>query len=161
MTYFQDKKWMVIALQYANYAKNIGEVPIGAVLVLKENIIGIGWNSCLTYHDPTAHAEIVALRNAGQYLKNYRLINATLYVTLEPCIMCCGAIIHSRIKRLVFGTEYKKFYKNCSLKNIFVNSETDYKLSIRKNIMKHACAKILSNFFYEKRKNKINFLKSR
>ncbi|WP_422667183.1 tRNA adenosine(34) deaminase TadA [Buchnera aphidicola] len=154
-----DQKWMILALKYASYAKKLGEIPIGAVLVLEEKIIGIGWNSSIIYNDPTAHAEIIAFRQAGQYLKNYRFINATLYVTLEPCIMCCGAIIHSRISRLVFGADYKKFYNRCSLKNIFINSKKDYKLSIIKNVMQDECSHILSNFFHEKRKNKIILLK--
>ncbi|QCI24334.1 tRNA adenosine(34) deaminase TadA [Buchnera aphidicola (Muscaphis stroyani)] len=151
MHFKEDKNWMKFALKYANYAQKIGEIPIGAVLVLKERIIGVGWNSSISNHDPTAHAEIMAFRDAGKNLKNYRLINSTLYVTLQPCIMCCGAIIHSRIKRLVFGTNNNKNDKKCSFKNIFSNSKQDYNLNIKKNVMKHECSKILIDFFKRKR----------
>ena len=92
------------ALMLADRAEALGEIPVGAVLVDDEgNILGEGWNLSIIKHDPTAHAEIVALRNAAQHIQNYRLLNTTLYVTLEPCTMCAGAILHSRIKRLVFG----------------------------------------------------------
>jgi tRNA(adenine34) deaminase len=154
MTYKKDKKWMKLALKYAYYAKNKGEVPIGAVLIFEEKILGIGWNDSISQNDPTAHAEIIALRQAAKKIKNYRLLNTTLYVTLQPCIMCCGAIIHSRIKRLVFGANYKKFDNKCSLTNIFLNSEKDYKLNIKKNVMKKECSNILINFFQQKRKEK-------
>lgn len=151
MRYKKDNNWMKIALKYACHAREKGEVPIGAVLVLKERVIGIGWNSSITKNDPTAHAEIIALRHAGKNIKNYRLLNTTLYVTLQPCIMCCGAIIHSRIKRLVFGANSETSDNKCSLKNIFLNSQKDYKLDITKNIMKRECANILIKFFQKKR----------
>ncbi|QCI20979.1 tRNA adenosine(34) deaminase TadA [Buchnera aphidicola (Hyperomyzus lactucae)] len=150
----KDIKWMKLALKYAYYAKKKGEIPIGAVLIFEERILGIGWNNSISQNDPTAHAEIIALRNAAKKIKNYRLLNTTLYVTLEPCIMCCGAIIHSRIKRLVFGTPCKTFSDRCSLKHIFSNSEKDYKLNIEKNIMQKECASILVNFFQKKRQEK-------
>ena len=97
------------ALMLADRAEALGEIPVGAVLVDDEgNILGEGWNLSIIENDPTAHAEIVALRNAAQHIQNYRLLNTTLYVTLEPCTMCAGAILHSRIKRLVFGaSDYK------------------------------------------------------
>ena len=97
------------ALMLADRAEALGEIPVGAVLVDDEgNILGEGWNLSIIENDPTAHAEIVALRNAAQNIQNYRLLNTTLYVTLEPCTMCAGAILHSRIKRLVFGaSDYK------------------------------------------------------
>ncbi len=150
--YNQDKNWMKIALKYAYYAEKKGEIPIGAVLVFEERIIGIGWNNSINQNDPTAHAEIMALRYAGKKIKNYRLTNTTLYVTLQPCIMCCGAIIHSRVKRLVFGANYKERNNKCSLKNIFLNAKKDYKLNIKKNVMKYECSSILINFFQKKRK---------
>lgn len=148
----KDKKWMKIALKYACYAKKQGEIPIGAILILKERIIGIGWNRSISQHDPTAHAEIMAFRDAGKKIKNYRLENTTLYVTLQPCIMCCGAIINSRIKCLVFGTNANKLHQTYSFKNIFLNAQKDYKLSIKKNVMKNECSQILVNFFQKKRK---------
>ncbi|WAI12011.1 MAG: tRNA adenosine(34) deaminase TadA [Buchnera aphidicola (Macrosiphum albifrons)] len=152
MNYKKDENWMKIALKYAYYAKEKGEVPIGAILVFKERIIGIGWNSSITKNDPTAHAEIIALRDAGKKIKNYRLLNTTLYVTLQPCIMCSGAIIHSRVKRLVFGANYEKLDSKYCLKNIFLNAHKDYKLDIKKNVMKRECSNILIKFFQKKRK---------
>ncbi|QCI24100.1 tRNA adenosine(34) deaminase TadA [Buchnera aphidicola (Macrosiphoniella sanborni)] len=151
----QDIRWMKVALKYAYYAKSKGEIPIGSIIVLKERIIGIGWNSSVTKHDPTAHAEIMALRHAGKTIKNYRLVNSTLYVTLEPCIMCCGAIIHSRIKRLVFGTNCIKDNQEYSLKKIFIHLGSNYTIDIKNNIMKNKCSKILINFFQNKRKKNI------
>ncbi|WP_284442958.1 tRNA adenosine(34) deaminase TadA [Buchnera aphidicola] len=152
MNYKKDENWMKIALKYAYYAKEKGEVPIGAILVFKERIIGIGWNSSITKNDPTAHAEIIALRDAGKKIKNYRLLNTTLYVTLQPCVMCSGAIIHSRVKRLVFGANYEKSDNKYCLKNIFLNAQKDYKLDIKTNVMKNECSDILINFFQKKRK---------
>ncbi|QCI17078.1 tRNA adenosine(34) deaminase TadA [Buchnera aphidicola (Aphis helianthi)] len=151
MTDDQDKYWMKIALKYAYHAKKKGEIPIGAILVLQEKIIGIGWNSSIIKNDPTAHAEIVALRQAGKNIKNYRLKNTTLYVTLEPCLMCFGAIIHSRISRLVFGASDKKD-KKYLFKNIFLELQKKNKLKIQKNIMEYQCSQILINFFKNKRK---------
>ncbi|ACL30619.1 tRNA adenosine(34) deaminase TadA [Buchnera aphidicola] len=159
MKYEKDKNWMKIALKYAYYAKEKGEIPIGAILVFKERIIGIGWNSSISKNDPTAHAEIIALRGAGKKIKNYRLLNTTLYVTLQPCIMCCGAIIQSRIKRLVFGANCNSSDHRFSLKNLFCNPQKDYKLDIKKNVMQRECSDILINFFQKKRKNKIHICK--
>lgn len=104
-----DEKMMRHALELANKAEALGEIPVGAVLVDDSgNIIGEGWNLSIVQNDPTAHAEIIALRNGAKNIQNYRLLNTTLYVTLEPCTMCAGAILHSRIKRLVFGaSDYK------------------------------------------------------
>lgn len=150
--YQKDINWMQIALKYANYAKKSGEVPIGSIIVLKERIIGIGWNSSIMKNDPTAHAEIIALRHAGKTIKNYRLLNSTLYVTLEPCMMCFGAIIHSRIKRLVFGANCHAFHQIYFEKNFFLNYKNNKKINIQNNIMKHECEKILIHFFREKRK---------
>ncbi|WP_456380492.1 tRNA adenosine(34) deaminase TadA [Thiolapillus sp.] len=98
-----DQVFMQRALELAHLAENQGEVPVGAVLVLENEIIGEGWNQPIGRHDPSAHAEIMALRDAGQRLQNYRLPQTTLYVTLEPCPMCAGAIVHARVGKLVFG----------------------------------------------------------
>ena len=147
----QDKYWMEVALKYAYYAEKQGEIPIGAILVLKEKIIGIGWNSSIIHNDPTAHAEIMALRQAGKRINNYRLNHTTLYVTLQPCIMCIGAIIHSRIARLVFGASYKK-EKKYLFKNIFLELKKKHKLNIQNNIMEYECSQLLINFFKNKRK---------
>lgn len=98
-----DHHWMGEALVLAREAADRGEVPVGAVLVLDDICIGRGWNQPISARDPTAHAEIVALREAAQYLNNYRLVGSTLYVTLEPCTMCFGALVHARVQRLVYG----------------------------------------------------------
>ncbi len=98
-----DRKFMQQALRLAKSAEQAGEVPVGAVVVYDGDVIGEGWNQPILLHDPTAHAEIMALRDAGRRVTNYRLLGTTLYVTLEPCAMCAGAIIHARVKRVVFG----------------------------------------------------------
>ncbi|UPT14618.1 tRNA adenosine(34) deaminase TadA [Buchnera aphidicola] len=147
----KDEYWMKIALKQAYYAEKQGEIPIGAILVFKEKIIGQGWNRSIIQNDPTAHAEIIALRQAGKIVKNYRLKNTTLYVTLQPCIMCFGAIIHSRIERLVFGASYKTD-KKCPFKDVFLELQKQYKLKVKKNIMEFQCTQILINFFKKKRK---------
>ncbi|MHA0855017.1 tRNA adenosine(34) deaminase TadA, partial [Serratia nematodiphila] len=108
MTEYNDEYWMRQALQLALRAQEEGEVPVGALLVLDNQVIGEGWNRPIGRHDPTAHAEIMALRQGGAVLQNYRLLNATLYVTLEPCVMCAGAMVHSRIRRLVYGAADEK-----------------------------------------------------
>lgn len=107
-----DEHWMQHAIILARYAELRGEIPVGTVLVINDNVIGEGWNCSIINNDPTAHAEILALRQGGKNMKNYRLLETTLYVTLEPCIMCATAMIHARINRLVFGTKNKK--KRCS-----------------------------------------------
>ncbi|XBC43029.1 MAG: tRNA adenosine(34) deaminase TadA [Buchnera aphidicola (Kaburagia rhusicola ensigallis)] len=149
-----DEYFMEHALKFAKLAEIDKEVPVGAVLVLNNVIIGQGSNSSISTHDPTAHAEIIALRSGGAFLKNYRLTNTTLYVTLEPCSMCYGAIIHSRISRLVFGTSYNN-------KNSYTHfNENQYerikksKIIITKNILNKECKNILKFFFKKKeRKN--------
>ncbi|WP_343189243.1 tRNA adenosine(34) deaminase TadA [Buchnera aphidicola (Chaitoregma tattakana)] len=100
------------ALILAKKAKNINEVPIGAILVLNNKIVATGYNKSIKNNDPTAHAEVIALRKGGQLLKNYRLLNTTLYVTMQPCLMCAGAIINSRIYKLVYGTSSHDYKKN-------------------------------------------------
>ncbi len=98
-----DHQWMQLALEQARLAQSVGEVPIGAVLVKENRLIAAGYNCPISHHDPTAHAEIVVLRAAGKALGNYRLLDTTLYVTLEPCAMCLGAISHARVERVVYG----------------------------------------------------------
>jgi tRNA(adenine34) deaminase len=132
-----DQFWMKQALFLARRAEAEGEVPIGAVLVLDEQLIGEGWNQPISSHDPTAHAEIMALRQAAQNIGNYRLINTTLYVTLQPCSMCMGALIHARVQRVVFGA------KNPKMVNHTVNYES--------GILEDACGVLLTEFFRNKR----------
>ena len=131
------------ALMLADRAEALGEIPVGAVLVDDEgNILGEGWNLSIIGNDPTAHAEIVALRNAAQNIQNYRLLNTTLYVTLEPCTMCAGAILHSRIKRLVFGaSDYK-------------TGAVGSRFHFFNGVLAEKCGQKLSDFFKKRREQK-------
>ncbi|HXK00379.1 MAG TPA: tRNA adenosine(34) deaminase TadA [Buchnera sp. (in: enterobacteria)] len=144
------KYWMKYALKLALIAKKKGEIPVGAILVFKKKIIGEGWNTSIQNNDPTAHAEIIALRQGGKKLKNYRLLNTTLYVTLEPCIMCFGAIMHSRIKHLVFGAK-EKTNKISVLKKYLKNNNINYTFSITESILIEDCSDLLNQFFKKKR----------
>ncbi|XBC37878.1 MAG: tRNA adenosine(34) deaminase TadA [Buchnera aphidicola (Meitanaphis elongallis)] len=147
-----DKYFMKRALNFAKIAEIDAEVPVGAVLVLNNIIIGEGSNNSISSHDPTAHAEIIALRTGGTFLKNYRLLNTTLYVTLEPCFMCYGAIIHSRISRLVFGTSYNNENSCTCFNNNLLKKIKSNKIIITKNILKEECKSILKMFFKQKRR---------
>ncbi|CAL4321412.1 tRNA adenosine(34) deaminase TadA [Buchnera aphidicola] len=147
-SYNRHKHWMKYALKLALIAEKKGEVPVGAVLVFKENIIGKSSNSSIYHNDPTAHAEILTLRQGGKKLKNYRLLNTTLYVTLEPCIMCFGAIIHGRIKHLVFGAKEKK--NKIDIFKKYLNN-VNHKLNITESILEKECSNLLNNFFKNKR----------
>ncbi|CUX95830.1 tRNA-specific adenosine deaminase [Candidatus Mikella endobia] len=149
-----DELWMNQALKLTERAKNKGEVPVGAILILNNSIIGEGWNSSIEYNDPTAHAEIIALRQGGQRIGNYRLIKTTMYVTLEPCLMCVGAMIHARINRLVFGASYKKNKTKEHLKKIFKDQYINHKIILNSGIQEQQCSLQLSNFFKNCRINK-------
>ncbi|MDO5054992.1 tRNA adenosine(34) deaminase TadA [Pasteurella oralis] len=150
-----DKKWMQHALTLADNAEALGEIPVGAVLVDDEdNIIGEGWNLSITDSDPTAHAEIVALRQGGKSLQNYRLLNTTLYVTLEPCTMCAGAILHSRIKRLVFGASDYKTGAVGSRFHFFDDYKMNHSIEITSGVLQEECSQKLSTFFQKRREQK-------
>ncbi|WP_343153109.1 tRNA adenosine(34) deaminase TadA [Buchnera aphidicola] len=142
-----DEYWIKYSLKLANLSKKKEEIPVGAILVLDNKIIGKGYNSSIKKNDPTAHAEIIALRLGSKKIKNYRLLNTTLYVTLEPCIMCLGAIIHSRVERLVFGAKSKKLI---NLK--YINYYKKKFVQIKNINLQNKCATILKNFFHKKRK---------
>ncbi len=135
------------AMKRANRAAEIEEVPVGAVLVLNETIIGEGWNQPISTHNPTAHAEIMALQQAAHSQQNYRLLDSTLYVTLEPCCMCVGAIIHARIQRLVFGAYDKKTGAVDSQLSLLTESFHNHKVKALGGVLQAQCSEMLTNFF--------------
>ena len=146
-----DAKWMRLALDQANKARRGGEVPVGAVVVADGQVIGEGFNQPISLHDPTAHAEIVALRAAAEGIKNYRLIGSTLYVTIEPCLMCAGAILQARVKRVVFGARDQKAGAVGSIANLLQNPLTNHQCDVTAGILTDECAGLLSEFFAQRR----------
>ncbi|MEP0356233.1 tRNA adenosine(34) deaminase TadA [Paraglaciecola sp.] len=150
----EDTKWMRHALTLANNAQSQGEIPVGAVLVQEGNIIGQGWNQSITLHDPSAHAEMMAIREAGQTLKNYRLINSTLYVTLEPCSMCAGVLVHSRIQRVVYGASDFKTGAAGSIMNLLNDERLNHQIEVTKGVLGDECGAMLSDFFRTRRAEK-------
>jgi tRNA(adenine34) deaminase len=147
-----DINFMKQALRLAQSASGKDEVPVGAIITLDGNIISEGENCPISSHDPSAHAEIIALRNAAAKLKNYRIPGTTLYVTLEPCIMCMGAIIHARIQRVVFGAYDPKTGAAVSRYSIGNDQLLNHQLEITSGICKTECAALLKNFFKERRR---------
>jgi len=139
------------ALSLAERAREEGEVPVGAVLVKDGQAIGEGWNRPIGGHDPTAHAEIMALRAAARFLNNYRLLDTTLYVTLEPCVMCAGALIHARVARLVYGAADPKTGAAGSVADIFAAPYVNHRLVVEAGLMAKECGGLLSSFFKERR----------
>jgi tRNA(adenine34) deaminase len=139
------------ALQLARHAESQNEVPVGAVLVANNEIISTGWNCPISSNDPTAHAEIIALRQAANQLKNYRLIDTTLYVTLEPCIMCVGAILHARVKRLVFGAYDPKAGAVSSVFSFLQDNRLNHRIEVTGGICADECGEILRAFFQKRR----------
>ncbi len=147
------EQYMQRALELAKLAAQKGEVPVGALIVYKDEIIAEGFNSPIQKNDPTAHAEIIAIRQAAQTLKNYRLVDTTLYVTLEPCAMCFGAIIHARIKQLVFGAWDNKSGAVHSAMRVLEEPALNHRVSWLGGIMKDECSHMLKSFFRAKRKS--------
>ena len=148
---YSDEYWMQRALALALRAQEEGEVPVGAILVLDNQVIGEGWNRPIGRHDPTAHAEIMALRQGGLVLQNYRLLDATLYVTLEPCVMCAGAMVHSRIGRVVFGARDAKTGAAGSLMDVLHHPGMNHRVEVTEGILRDECATLLSDFFRMRR----------
>ncbi len=142
-----DQSYMQLALTLAQQAAQVGEVPVGAIIVKDGIIIGRGSNNPIGKHDPTAHAEIMAIRDAAQHLGNYRLVGCTLYVTLEPCAMCSGAIQHARIARLVFGASDPKTGACGSVVNLMVEPKLNHHTEVSGGIMAKECGARLSTFF--------------
>ena len=146
-----DERWMRHALMLANRAVDAGEAPFGAVLVRDGVMLGEGWNRPVASHDPTAHAEIVALREAAENISNYRIIESTLYVTLEPCIMCAGAMIHARVGRLVFGAFDPKSGAAGTRWNVLALSGVNHHVEVEGGVLANECGAILKAFFQARR----------
>lgn len=146
-----DEGFMKEALRLAREAGAMGEVPVGAVVVKDEEIIGRGFNAPISRQDPTAHAEIVALRAAARRLGNYRLPGCALYVTLEPCAMCAGAIIHARIARVVFGARDPKTGACGSVASLFDEPRLNFHATVTDGVLAAECGALLTNFFAAKR----------
>ena len=150
-----DEHYMEIALEQAQKAYAKGEVPVGAVILLDGEIIAHSCNQPISLNDPTAHAEILALRQAAKKLGNYRLNHCTLYVTIEPCVMCAGAMLSARINRLVFGALDPKGGAICSRYNLVDDRGLNYPLNITQGVLKEECGEIIQRFFRERRPRKI------
>jgi tRNA(adenine34) deaminase len=148
----EDEMFMRYAITLAQRAESEGEVPVGALLVRDGKVIGEGWNRPITTSDPTAHAEIMALRDAGKRVANYRLPDTTLYVTLEPCPMCAGAIVHARVKRVVYGTTDPKGGAAGSVFNLLPSDERfNHYVKAEGGVLADECANLLRNFFRSRR----------
>jgi len=147
----RDEAGMRLALDQAHNAWLVGEVPVGAVILRDGKVIATGYNRPITTHDPTAHAEIVALRHAAQLLENYRLPNCELYVTLEPCAMCSMALLHARFKRVVFGAPDPKTGAAGSVLDLFAEPRLNHQTVLLGGVLAPACGQLLREFFVERR----------
>ena len=147
----QDERWMRLALEEAQKALQADEVPIGAVVVSQGMLIGRGHNQPIATNDPTAHAEIIALREAATRMGNYRLPDASLYVTVEPCLMCVGAMVQARIKRLVYGAPDPKAGAISSTQDIDSMPGLNHRFAVTSGVMEHECRQLLQDFFQKKR----------
>ncbi|BCE01424.1 tRNA adenosine(34) deaminase TadA [Marinicellulosiphila megalodicopiae] len=147
-----DQHWMRFALEQAHLAAIEGEVPIGAVMVYKNEIIAKGFNQCVAKNNAMLHAEVVVIEQACKVLNNYRLNQCTLYVTLEPCMMCCGALVQSRIARVVYGAKESKTGCVHSHLNLLEQSFLNHKILITSDVLKDECQNIMIDFFSKKRK---------
>lgn len=146
-----DEYWMQKALQLAARAEAEDEVPVGAIIVKDNQLIAEGWNQPIQSHDPSAHAEMQAIREAGKALNNYRLIDTTLYVTLEPCSMCVGAMIHARVSRLVFGAFDVKTGAAGSAISLISDAIHNHKIAVQGGVLEADCRLQLQQFFKKKR----------
>ncbi len=151
---YTDQDFMQRAFELAQQAEQHDEIPVGAVVVHQGKIIGEGFNQSIMLNDPSAHAEMLAIRQAGKHLNNYRLLDCTLYVTLEPCPMCAGLLVHSRIKRLVYASPDLKTGAAGSAFNLVGCSLLNHQLIVDNNIMTEQCSELLSGFFKRRRNEK-------
>lgn len=156
MTYHHTQEqiefYMSLALDLAKQGAALGEIPVGAIVVYKNQVIGYGFNAPISQHDPSAHAEIQAIRDAAHNLENYRLIDCDLFVTLEPCAMCAGAIMHARIKHLYYGANDPKTGACGSITNLFAEQRLNHHTEVTGGIQAEVSGKMLSDFFSERRK---------
>lgn len=143
----KDSHWMRLALAQAERAAELGEVPIGAVAVFEDEIVGAGYNRKEVDRDPTAHAEMIALRQAAASLQNWRLIGVTLYCTVEPCPMCAGAMIQARLQRLVYGTEDVRFGANGTIIDVLGETRFNHRVLVESGLMAEEAAQLLQDFF--------------
>jgi len=149
----EDSAWMREAIALARQAEAEGEVPIGAVVVHEDRIVGCGWNRNIGLNDPSAHAEILALREAGRALGNHRLVNCSLYVTLEPCPMCVGAMIHARLERIVFGCDDPKTGAAGGKFDLLLDPAHNHAPAVSRGCLEEECAELLRSFFRARRKS--------
>lgn len=148
-----DFTFMALALEQARLALAAGEVPVGAVVVRAGQVIAVGANAPITRHDPSAHAEILALRAAAQLVGNYRLIDCELFVTLEPCVMCVGAMLHARLQRVVFGAPDPKTGAAGSVLDLFANQQLNHQTQVQGGVLAPECSFLLQDFFKKKREH--------
>lgn len=146
-----DAAWMRHALSLARRAQAEGEVPVGAAIVLQGRLVGEGWNRPISEQDPTAHAEVLALREAARRIGNYRLIGATLYVTLEPCVMCAGAIVHARLARVVYGAADPKGGAAGSVFQLLGSERLNHRVDAQGGVLAEDCGRLLRGFFEQRR----------
>ncbi|NKB97458.1 MAG: tRNA adenosine(34) deaminase TadA [Pseudomonadales bacterium] len=145
-----DEQFMSRAFELAQQAEQQGEIPVGAVVVQNGQVVGEGFNSSITNQDPTAHAEVIALRAAARAVSNYRLVDSTLYVTIEPCMMCAGAMLHARVERLVYGASEPKAGAANSHRLLDFDWQ-NHRISILGGVLETECSALMTNFFKRKR----------
>ena len=150
----QHEDFMKEAIAQAKLADAKNEVPVGAVVVLDGKVIGRGFNQPILSHDPTAHAEVMALREAAAYVQNYRLVNADLYVTIEPCTMCAGAIVHGRVRRVIYGAGEPKAGVVHSQQNIFQEPYFNHSVEVLSGVLAQECSDVMQAFFQRRREEK-------
>ena len=148
----RDAAWMRMALEQARLAGEAGEVPVGALVIKDEELIARGHNRNLLDHDPSAHAEVVALRDAASRLGNHRLVGCEMFVTIEPCAMCAGALVHARLARLVYGAADPKAGAVTSVLQVINHPGLNHKMEVEPGVLEQECSEILQDFFRQKRK---------
>lgn len=146
-----DELYMEEALREAARAESAGEVPVGAVVVCNGRIVGRGWNRNITDNDPTAHAEVLALRQAAGEIGNYRLLDCEMFVTIEPCAMCAGAMVHARLKRLVYGAEDPKAGAVHSVMSVLNHPQLNHRMEVTRGVLTARCQELLQSFFRNRR----------